>query len=445
MEKENLAAVKATKEAGNIVISPALRHAPQLDYATEKTAIMENLSQEEIGFIDALDLARWLNTSQEKTSTKAGLFWGAIQWMATEKISLKGPDRNEEALLLLAALKNSIPKKQISQSTLNVYEASLKAMYFWSQKKRALDDESTAFVDALIAASDMLEREDLSDRAKWNYRSALLWHLELNKNPTKRDLQAKELLHADFSMPTKNKRKQGSVIAEKDLQQITAYLERKALAGVGSVAALTNTWIAAGLATGVRPVEWLDARWIDQEKKVLEVITAKTKVGKVGFINEDYDGLEKQAMQKTQVRRIRLLDEDEQAAVERMLTQIELYVPPHEPRAVRQAALNKLYLSVKHRLYTACVEIFGGKKIYSLYAFRRQFSANAKAAVGPEATAQLMGHTWQGRSGSPSAGHYGKANQAHGRFKEAQQQRKVREIQAGVQVQGSTQKLPSKA
>jgi len=61
---------------------------------------------------------------------------------------------------------------------------------------------------------------------------------------------------------------------------------------------------------------------------------------------------------------------------------------------------------------SSCKSIWGGKKRYTLKSSRKQFSANARAEFGTEESEKLMGHT---RADSPSAKHYGKANQAYSR------------------------------
>lgn len=415
---------KTTSKTNQQRISPALRHAPHLDHATEGATLLLQIPEDETGFIDAFDLATWLSKSPEKKSPKAGIFWGAIRWFASENPSPKGPDRDKKAIELLDDIKKDLPAKQVSLSTLKAYEASLKAMTNWSQQKRTIDAEGTAFVDPLVATTDMLARHDISARAKLNYRSALLWHLDQKTDLTERDTQARAMLCDKDVLPTKNKQQQGPVVPEKDLKTILSHLEAMANKKSNGIAAMTVTWIKAGLATGLRPAEWLDASWATKDKKALQTISAKTKVGQVAYLQKPHDGLSSQAMQPMLMREIPLLDDADKEAVEKMLNLIANKVPGHLPRAERQDALNTLYLSIKQRLYTACKDLYKGKKKYSLYAFRRQFSANAKAAVGPDVTAELMGHF---SAQSPSTGYYGKANQAHGRFKAAGAQRKMQE------------------
>jgi hypothetical protein len=73
----------------------------------------------------------------------------------------------------------------------------------------------------------------------------------------------------------------------------------------------------------------------------------------------------------------------------------------------------KYYQQCTSILTRACLALFNERR-YSLKTFRSQFSANMKSLHGSAVTATLMGHSGPD---SPSAAHYGKANQAHPAFK----------------------------
>lgn len=419
-------------------VSPAVRHKPHLDYAIDAAILYFHVPEEETGFIDALDLATWLSKSPEKKTTKAGILWGAIRWFASEYSSARGLDRDIKAIELLDDIKRDLPAKQISYTTLLAYEATLKAMLNWSKKKRATDIESTTYLDTLVVTQDMLARTDLSPTAKKYYRSALLWYLDQKIEKTERNIQARSILCEKDALPEIKKRKQGTIISEKEINVILSHLEVKAQTERNEISAITIIWIKAGLATGLRPIEWLDANWATKEKLALQTISAKTKIGKVAYMQEPHDGLSKQVMQPMELRQIPLFADDDKEVVNKMLNIITARVPLHLQRAERQAVFNKLYLSVKQRLQTVCKQIYKGKKNYSLYTFRRQFSANAKAAVGSDATAELMGHV---NAQSPSTGYYGKANQAHRRFKAVGEQRRMQEA-ADASSDKSAQRMP---
>jgi hypothetical protein len=78
------------------------------------------------------------------------------------------------------------------------------------------------------------------------------------------------------------------------------------------------------------------------------------------------------------------------------------------------AEFKKYHDECAHVLRRTCRKLWGTKKAFTLYTMRKQFSANMKAVHGSDITAELMGHS---SSDSPSAAFYGKANQAHARFK----------------------------
>jgi hypothetical protein len=395
--------------------SPRTRHAPILEEVFKQARIQLRRPPEKAPFIDALDLAQWLKTSSALKTVRASLFWAAIRWLCTEPLPGQRPDRLEKARLILDAIKSDLPSKQVSKSTIIRYEACLKAMIAWSQRKRAIDEESTAFVDELVAAEDMLARQDLSQAAMVSYRSALLWHLDQKKDQSTRDQETRRILSEYMASRGHTKRKQLQVVPEKDLAKLIDHLRAAAQKEQNGLAAMTITWVLAGLATGLRPIEWRDAAWANPEMTALAVVSAKTKVGIIGYLdNSDIDPLERLAMTPVERREVPILDPADAQAVNDMLALVRNRVPDTLSPSEREIAFHKLYLAVKQRLATSVAAVFKDRKNITLYAFRRQFSANAKAALGAASTAEAMGHC---SPDSPSAGYYGKRNQAHSRFK----------------------------
>jgi hypothetical protein len=411
--------------------SPAIRHAPILEEATAQTRLHLKAPPEQSPLIDALDLALWLKTSPALKTARASLFWAAIRWLCTEPISGQNPDRLEQARIILDSIKNELPTKQVSKNTIIRYEACLKAMIAWSQRKRITDEESTAFVDELVAAEDMLARQDLSPAAMASYRSALLWHLDQKKDQSPRDQETRRILSEYLASRGHTRRKQLQVVPEKDLALLIDHLKAAAQKEQNGLAAMTITWILAGLATGLRPIEWRDAAWASPEMTALAVVSAKTKVGLIGYLdNTEIDALERLAMTPIETRKVPILDPEDAQAVNDMLALVRSRVPETLGPSDREASFHRLYLAVKQRLGTSNAAVFKGKKNVTLYAFRRQFSANAKATLGAAATAEVMGHS---SPDSPSAGYYGKRNQAHSRFKgQISRAQQVRDQDAGI-------------
>lgn len=76
------------------------------------------------------------------------------------------------------------------------------------------------------------------------------------------------------------------------------------------------------------------------------------------------------------------------------------------------------------------LEVFGGKKNYTLYSLRGQFNANVIALYGREAMFDLMGHS---RADTAARSFYGKAVSAHKKFKGMKQDNADRRINKWVE------------
>ncbi|MDZ4292154.1 MAG: hypothetical protein U1C47_09545 [Hydrogenophaga sp.] len=200
----------------------------------------------------------------------------------------------------------------------------------------------------------------------------------------------------------------------------------------------TVAWLRAGLACGARPIEWLNTEWVDKEQTQLRIKNAKVKVSAPGFRREHVEKRNKQSEETAQdpremeelifweasveyepptehSHRIIPIDSDiDRQAINMHMGFIQELIPQHLDNLEREAAFVTYYETARKTLSRVCRKIWGKKKLYTLYTMRGQFSANMKAAKGSEKTATLMGHS---SKNSPSAAFYGKANQAHPKFK----------------------------
>ena len=158
-------------------------------------------------------------------------------------------------------------------------------------------------------------------------------------------------------------------------------------------------WLEAGLASGLRPVEWHTAQWQDIKKGELLVRTAKEKpIYTLPHISH-------LTPLKNQTRVVQI----EQAAI--------LAVNEHQLSVQRHldtgATFQQYYNNNRNYLHLICLEIFGptGKK-FTLYMMRGQYAANMKkAGFSLEEVGQQMGCGWHVASvnyGNKSAGHRGK-------------------------------------
>lgn len=331
----------------------------------------------------------------------------------------------------------------IKERTRKGYLVSVRAAINHSTAKRTTDWEEPAIVTLTQVVEDMISREDLERSTKLTTRAALLWYMKSGEaKPGEDTLRARSILEK-MSLPRgpKTKIPRPKTISEEDLAKLLDDIYRRA--NKSSWAMRCAVWIHAGLATGVRPIEWLDAEWANEEQTSLRVKTAKVKLLAPAFIREqvndedhEVDHLDYwEADNENPYREIPLLKESEQSMVDTQLQYIADAIPRDMSEAKRRDEFSKYFHACRQILRRACRKIWAGKRAYSLYTLRSQFAANMQAARGADSTAELMGHS---SSDSPSTAYYGKWNQAHSRFKAS----KAPHREAPVQI-GKTEEAPT--
>jgi integrase len=396
-------------------VSPGDRHLRYIEQARDLAAQVLEISDEEKHDLDELELVRWFVYHWSENNEKNAIhYWAALYWLCNKNSFSQRSIQSKLASDILLKCKIKLPSQIIAESTREGYERAIKAMHKWSKNKHSVkNSDSKIKIDQLQVTLDMLNRQDLNPTTKIYYRSALLWYMRQIENKTDRIKLAISELEKDSNTRVKTKRSQGKLVSENDFQMLLEHLRKSV--NRSPVAESTYVWIQAAMATGLRPIEWRDAKWSDTENSTLIVITAKVKQGKVGFLEDsEADVYEELALKKGLQRKVKLLTEDDQHCVEKMQKMIKEALSKAKSQADREKTFDALYRSVKQKLLNTCKAVFEGKKNYSLYAFRRQFAANAKALLGSAVTAELMGHS---SVTSPSTGHYGKGSQAHSRFK----------------------------
>jgi len=75
------------------------------------------------------------------------------------------------------------------------------------------------------------------------------------------------------------------VISESDLEKLLDELYRVGMKSIW--ARRTATWALAGLASGLRPIEWLSARWDSNDPSILLARTAKVKLREPAFMRKE--------------------------------------------------------------------------------------------------------------------------------------------------------------
>lgn len=300
--------------------------------------------------------------------------------------------------------------RRIKEVTRKGYMVCIEAMRNWAARKRTFDTGDIPVVTILDLAHDVMAREDLSARTKNAYRAALLWQLRSLRRLDETDKRALDLLEqwAPWALP--KPKLQPRTIRLQDFERLNDELVHQGSQG-GRWALRTSYWLQAGLATGLRPREWHRATWADADKTALHVACGKTKLSTPAFLVNANDHAA--PFGTGMVERIVPVTKDfDRMVIEEHLQSIHSTIDFSAPEEEQDRQFARYYNQCRICLHRACAKIWSGRKAYSLYTLRSQFSANAKAAVGSGATAALMGHT---RADSPSCASYGKANQSHTR------------------------------
>ncbi len=302
------------------------------------------------------------------------------------------------------------PERQIKEVTRKGYLVCIEAMRSWAIRTRTIQPDEVPLVDVIDLAQDTMQRQDLSTRTKNAYRAALLWHLRSQDRLAGTDRDALELLEkwAPWKLPRTKLRPR--TIKQDDVERINDEL----LAQGGKWALRTSYWLKAGLATGLRPREWLGATWATADKKALHVQCGKTKLSTPAFLlNAGRFQQRSEPFGTGTVERIVPVEQEfDRMVIDAHLRNIQSVIDLTADPVTRGKQFDQYYHQCRTYMYRACLRIWNGRKSYSLYTMRSQFSANAKAAHGSDATATLMGHS---SADSPSAAFYGKASQAHTR------------------------------
>ncbi|WP_300661410.1 hypothetical protein [Hydrogenophaga sp.] len=287
---------------------------------------------------------------------------------------------------------------------------------------------------------DYFSRTDQANSTRAMVRAAILWVIRSGKVDFTEDSQNALNLLESF------KGKDGpkvtiprpKIIPSKDLNLLLDVLYGQAERKKSTrVSIRTVAWIRAGLVCGARPIEWFNTEWVDDAQTQLRIKNAKVKLRAPAFLRKQAEESDASSFQTShdqeleelkyweasvdyeapteQSHRIVPIDNNiDRETINMHLGFIQEIVSPHLDSIERAKAFKNYYLQTRKTLYRACRKIWGNKKLYTLYTMRGQFSANMKAAKGSAATAALMGHSSET---TPSASHYGKANQAYSRFK----------------------------
>lgn len=297
--------------------------------------------------------------------------------------------------------------RRTEQISLNV-EASLDAIPTPSANLQA--------VPLIDLVTTFHARDDLARNSQVTYRSALRRYLAAHSNDPQ-FAQAYQCLQDGhhpvdscdlkvYSMPQRKPPRRRS-FPQLDYGKLHDELLDAQVVQKSRWAGRANIWIDAGLVTGLRPKEWRGVTWADAAMTTLRVINGKVKQDIPGYLrNVQISEAQRQEFQNAQPTTRDIPVPSNYRHV--VLTHLAM-IAQAEQQGIDFATYHKQVSQVIRR---ACQKIWCGKKQYTLYSLRRQFSANASDQYGVEISSKMMGHS---KPQNPAASAYGLASQAYGR------------------------------
>lgn len=301
---------------------------------------------------------------------------------------------------------------EIAEKTKTLYIKLIKAMERYSHNLLADGEFDHVLVSPVQMVEHMTAREDLTSQSKRTYRAAAIWWFKqlADEEPYQEALKKLDEWYEDEKIRLRLQRakkvEKKRSVPEEDFDTLTDSLRKSR----SEWARKALMWVEAGMITGLRPIEWLTAEWGDEEKTFLIVKNAKIKASLPGYMRD-----EKRKGYKYEpvlTRTIQLDEEAERIMVEEHMLSLEKFCDKEGED--KEERFTRYYELVRVTLNRECKKIWDGKKSYTLYDMRRQFSANMKAEFGRDVAAKRMGHS---SPNNKARGSYGLANQAYPKFK----------------------------
>lgn len=207
---------------------------------------------------------------------------------------------------------------------------------------------------------------------------------------------------------SKSQRKR--TFAKRDFSRLLRHLDRRAEASSNQLAggALVGAWLRAGLAAGLRPVEWTEATWSDESRTQLRVRTAKQRRQEADWtaglarLERDPEPAATEDLPQPIKYRLVSIDESDRGAVDAFMTKLRTLLDAGEE-------FSAIYSRARQYLWLSSIAVFGkdGPR-FTLYQMRGQFGSNRKARQGVSATAEEMGN-----ARSKASTYYGNVVHAH--------------------------------
>lgn len=343
----------------------------------------------------------------------------------------------------MAQLKTPPPRR--SASTEAAYLRKVRQLYNATVRSKSRDPDEPV----PMAPIDLVEHLLAKQQSGWSKdtfslnRSALLWWLSQKRKAGPEFLSAyQRLASTRFDPQTRVSSRRTHANSKRliplaDFNVLLNVLARNAMRkrrekSAMNWAACTQWWLHAGLSTGLRPNEWEFAYWANDQKTVLMAPNSKRKIAPSAFnragngktvydepeellsieqkpLHEQLDpSLQEPSDIQREPNSFRAIpiEEGERKWIDLHLQAIA------KAKLEKEVPFHEYYEHCRQTLRRACESAFGQRKRYSFYTLRRQFSANAKAAMPLGSVAELMGHT--DPTNKTTKRNYGHRNQAHG-------------------------------
>lgn len=301
-----------------------------------------------------------------------------------------------------------------TKDTQGQYTKRAISLYRLAQKERNQDTMTPTEV-----AQWLREKAPTLSRSSFRqYRSALIfyWENTLQGSPLARDAVLALRNHEHTAPPPVPKFKKKKSITVAELQRFHDHL----IAGSRYRRTIAKLWnsrswffLAAGVYTGARPIEWEGAT-LNEEDRTVTFKNAKNTNGRANG----------------NTRTVKILGgDDELLIVKTHLDMLRTYLD----LSGDEPSVAKYYRKCRSCIMKAGDELFGDRtKGITLYSGRHQFSANMKNITSQEGVAESLGH-----ASTETAGiHYGKKKSGWPEYRGSQLQDKASPKGQNVQGEG---------
>lgn len=249
-----------------------------------------------------------------------------------------------------------------------------RAIQLINRAKKELSIPEDKDIDVRQLVVWLVDRKPELARSTWRqYKSSVLFYLE-NHEDVQASSEAIEYLKDVTSIGAmKSSTRTSSLKLKKitfeDWQKLDNFLKIKNLKWHQQL----RDWLRASILTGLRPVEWKNANFIDHEgKPALKIKNAKNTNGR--------------SHGETRTLILDNISEEDIKTIKSHLTNIRTFSGMGE--------YEYFYKGCHFALYKACRECWPKRKKHiTLYSTRHQFSANAKSSgFSKQEVAAMMGH-----------------------------------------------------